>query len=91
MAYDERNCGIIRKNDKGDNPKRPDYKGSLDVDGVQYWVSGWVRKRNSDGSPFLSIKVEKKEQQNLPPSAAAAASDAAPDAGRGLDSEHLPF
>lgn len=89
MAYDERNCGTIRKNDKGDNPKRPDYKGSLDVEGVQFWVSGWVRKRKSDGSPFLSIKVEKKEQQNLPSAAAAAVPGGA---GQGESGdEPLPF
>lgn len=87
MAYDNTNTGIIKRNDKGDNPQRPDYKGSLDVDGKQYWVAGWVRKRKDDGTPFLSIKIEAKEQQ---PAAAPAASDPSapppPDGG-----EFMPF
>lgn len=66
MTYDNTNSGIISRNDKGDNPNRPDYKGSLDVEGVQYWIAGWVRKRNSDGRPFLSIRIEKKEKQAAP-------------------------
>jgi len=90
LAYDNTNTGIIKRNDKGDNPNRPDYKGSLDVEGKQYWVAGWLRRRMDDGTPFLSIKIEPKEQQNLPPSAASAAA-AAPDSGQGLDSEHFPF
>jgi hypothetical protein len=32
--YDNRLSGALFKNDKGDNPKRPDYKGSYRDDDV---------------------------------------------------------
>ena len=32
--------GVLFKNDKGDNPKRPDYRGSITVAGVDYNISG---------------------------------------------------
>jgi hypothetical protein len=59
--YDNNLSGVLFKNDKGDNEKRPDYKGSAEIEGVQYWVSAWIR----DGAKgkFMSMKYEKKEQQ----------------------------
>lgn len=59
--YDNTNTGSLFVNDKGDNDKRPDRKGSLNVAGVDYWISGWLREGN--GKKFLSLKVERKEQQ----------------------------
>lgn len=63
--FDNTNSGILTKNDKGNNPKRPDYRGSLNVDGVDYWLSGWIKKGERGklaGQTFLSLKVEAKEQ-----------------------------
>jgi len=59
--YDNNLSGVLFKNDKGDNEKRPDYKGSAEIEGVHYWVSAWIR----DGAKgkFMSMKYEKKEQQ----------------------------
>jgi hypothetical protein len=61
QQYDNNLTGVLFKNDKGDNEKRPDYKGSAEIEGVHYWVSSWIR----DGAKgkFMSMKYEKKEQQ----------------------------
>lgn len=66
MAYDKTNTGVLFKNDKGDNPKRPDRTGTIDIEGVEYRLSGWIKDRPND-APFLSLKAERKEQ---PPVAA---------------------
>ena len=42
--YDNTNTFTLNKNDKGDNPKRPDYRGKLNVDGIEFTLSGWVRE-----------------------------------------------
>ena len=42
--YDKTNTFTLNKNDKGDNPKRPDYRGKLNVDGIEFTLSGWVRE-----------------------------------------------
>lgn len=55
------NSGVLFKNDKGDNPKRPDYRGSIAVAGVDYNISGWVRESKKSGDKFLSLKVETKD------------------------------
>lgn len=58
--YDNTNRGAIFVNDKGDNPSRPDRKGSLNVAGVDYWISGWI-KQDKNGNPFMSLSVEPKQ------------------------------
>lgn len=55
------NSGVLFKNDKGDNPKRPDYRGSISVVGVDYNISGWIRESKKSGDKFLSLKVEAKD------------------------------
>ena len=75
--YDNTNSGMLFKNDKGDNEKRPDYKGSVNVGGVEYWLSGWVRVAGESskraGEKFISMKLEPKEQQPAAPARQAPA------------------
>ena len=42
--YDNTNTFVLFKNDKGDNPKRPDYAGTMNVDGIEVTLSGWVKE-----------------------------------------------
>lgn len=63
--YDNTNRGALFKNDKGDNPKRPDYRGKLDVGGVEYLISGWIME-SKKGEKFMSLKVEVKEEKPAP-------------------------
>lgn len=64
---DNTNTGSLFKNDKGDNPKRPDYRGSLNCGGVEYWVSGWIREAGPNtkraGEKFMSLSLEPKEER----------------------------
>lgn len=68
--YDNNMSGVLFKNDKGDNEKRPDYKGSAEIEGVQYWVSAWIREGQK--GKFMSMRYERKEQQASPAKAQAA-------------------
>jgi len=58
-------------NDKGDNPKRPDYRGDVILpDGTKMRLSGWIKESN--GKRFISGKVEpieQKAQESLEPQA----------------------
>lgn len=81
--YDNNLTGVLFKNDKGDNEKRPDYKGSAEIEGVQYWVSAWI-KEGAKGK-FMSMKYERKEAQADKPRSA----DPAP-AGPVTDDD-IPF
>ena len=59
--YDNKLSGALFKNDKGDNPKRPDYRGSYwDQNSVEYNVSAWM-KISAKGVTFMSFKMQVKE------------------------------
>lgn len=63
MAYEPKdNTGALFKNDKGDNPKRPDYRGDALIDGRSFKLSAWIQKSKKDGSSYMSIKIEPKDE-----------------------------
>ena len=43
QQYDNTNRFVIFKNDRNDTDTSPDYTGSLNVDGVDYWLDGWIK------------------------------------------------
>ena len=59
MEYNNTNRGSLFKNDRKDDTKFPDYKGSLNVDGVDYWLSAWI-KISKDGAKFMSLSIKNK-------------------------------
>lgn len=66
MAYEMKdNSGSLFKNDKEGKESRPDYKGSMKIEGVDYWLSAWIKK--SDGKPpWMSLSLERKDKQSPP-------------------------
>lgn len=75
MGYDNTNRGVMFKNDKT-HDAQPDYRGSIDVAGVQYWMSGWIKtsgpNSKSPGSKFLSVAIEQKDERYAKPPTPAA-------------------
>jgi hypothetical protein len=68
MAFDNKNRGSIWKNKKKEKDTHPDFTGSLDVDGVEYWVSAWKRKENAKPeAPALTFSVKPKEAKAATP------------------------
>jgi hypothetical protein len=58
MQYDNHNRGALFREEKTGADDR-DYSGQLNVDGVEYWLSGWV-KTSKKGQKFLSLSVKPK-------------------------------
>lgn len=63
MAYDNTNKGLIAKNDRKTQDSHPDITGSLNVDGKEFFINGWMKKRSSDGAPFYSLAVKPKVER----------------------------
>ena len=59
MAYDNTNTGTLGKNKRKEKDTHPDYSGKINVEGVDYWLSGWL-KEGQDGK-FFSLAVKPKE------------------------------
>jgi hypothetical protein len=65
MPYDNTNQGALFRNDEK-NPndeKERDYSGTLDVEGTEYWISGWVRTSRKTGKKYLSLSVKPKVEK----------------------------
>jgi len=60
MEYDNTNRGILFRNDKKETEKHPDFTGSIDVDGVDHYLSGWI-KQSKQGKKFFSLSVKPKD------------------------------
>ena len=73
------NSGVLFKNDKKEQEKHPDYKGSIMVDGTEYWLSAWIKEGKS--GKFMGLAVSPKDAQ--PP-----ASKPMP---KNLDDDLIPF
>ncbi|MEN9719852.1 MAG: hypothetical protein RIT13_557 [Pseudomonadota bacterium] len=74
------NSGVLFKSDKKDKPTSPDYKGNITVDGVDYWLSAWI-KEGKNGK-FMGLAVNPKEEKA--PSPKKASFD-------DMDSDSIPF
>lgn len=62
MDYDNTNRGSIWKNDRKEKETQPDFKGSINVEGTEFWVSAWKRKEGGNpNAPALSFSVTKKD------------------------------
>jgi hypothetical protein len=62
MKYEQRdNSGSTFKNDNKQKQSHPDYKGSAKINGVEYWVSTWI-KISQNGTEFLSHSFTPKQQ-----------------------------
>jgi uncharacterized protein (DUF736 family) len=61
-TFDNNNRGSIFINDRKEQDNHPDFRGSLDVEGVDYWLSAW-KKTSKDGKKFLSISIKRKEER----------------------------
>ena len=84
--YDNTNRGSIWGNDKKETEKHPDFTGSLNVDGVDYWVSAWKRKPDANPkAPALSFSIKRKDDMPVK----AAQNDV--QAAGGGDFDAIPF
>jgi uncharacterized protein (DUF736 family) len=60
MDYSNENRGVLFRNDKKESEKHPDFTGSIDVGGVDHYLSGWI-KESKQGKKFFSLSVKAKD------------------------------
>jgi hypothetical protein len=66
QPYDNTNSVSLFKNTNKEQDNHPDYSGTLNVDGTEYFVDCWMKEiRNGEraGQKFLSGKVKIKNRQ----------------------------
>ncbi len=63
MTFDNTNRGALFKNKHHERDTDADYRGSVNIDGTEYWLSAWL-KTSKAGEKYLSLSVLPK--QNIP-------------------------
>jgi hypothetical protein len=58
--YDNRDRGVLYRNENKTSENHPDYSGSVNVAGADYWLSGWLKESKKDGKKFFSLSVRPK-------------------------------
>lgn len=72
QQYDNTNKGALFKNDDKRNDKDPDYKGTVNVDGREFWISGWIRTpRDTTKKKFIGFSIKPKDDRPPAPVARA--------------------
>jgi hypothetical protein len=68
--FDNTNRGALFKNTRREKDTHPEYNGSINVDGHDYWISAWVKEGKS--GKFFSLSVKRKDGTSARPDAGAA-------------------
>lgn len=63
--FDNTNRGVLFVEESKKSEKHPDFKGSLNIDGKEYWISGW--KRMGNGKKLISIMADPKQPKSFQP------------------------
>lgn len=83
QTYDKTNTGVLFRQDKKGNPKRPGYTGIINVEGVDYRIAAWVRENSKTGT-LVSLRIER-------PKEAGEQMPAEPQATQEFESDDIPF
>jgi hypothetical protein len=58
---DNTNRGVLFKNDRKQHDKQADYKGSINVNGEDFWLDGWINESKS-GAKYMSLSIKPKKK-----------------------------
>jgi hypothetical protein len=61
------NSGALFVNDRKEKDEHPDRSGSATIDGVDYWVSGWINEIKSGdkkGDKYMALKFNRKDEKS---------------------------
>jgi len=63
--YDNTNRGVLFDNDRKESDSHPDMTGSININGVDHWFSGWWK--NGSKGEFLSLSIGKPKDARQDP------------------------
>jgi uncharacterized protein (DUF736 family) len=66
QQYNNELQGSLFKNDKKTTDSHPDYKGSAQIEGQDYWLSAWINTSKDGAKKYMKLKFEAKQAQGAP-------------------------
>ena len=65
VEYDNNMRGVLFKNKEKRSDKDPEYRGRIEVEGVENWLSAWINESQKDGIKYMSLRVNHKDQAKV--------------------------
>ena len=89
--YDNTNRGAIWRNSKKTTENHPDFTGEINVDGRDYWLSGWQKKPgDKNNAPVVKFSIKAKDEKKAQaPAADFGATEDQPSSP--IDYDDIPF
>jgi hypothetical protein len=63
------NTGALFRNERKINDNDRDYSGEININGTEYWLSGWAKQSQKTGRKYLSVTVKAKQESAKPTAA----------------------
>jgi len=67
VEYSNINTGLMARNQRRETDKHPEFTGSINIEGREFWLSAWVREGKPggklEGQRFFSLAVKPKDAQ----------------------------
>ena len=57
------NHGSLSRNKKKEKETQPTHKGSCTIEGVAYWISGYVNENRDSGEKYFKLYFEPKKTE----------------------------
>jgi hypothetical protein len=64
--YDNTDRGALFRNEDKGEERHPDYRGSINVGGTEYWLSAWIRT-SKKGTKYMSLSIKPKNADTAKP------------------------
>ena len=61
--YDNTNKGVLFPNSYKNKPNQPDVRGDLNIAGIEFKLSGWIRTKKESEEKFFSLVAERKDAE----------------------------
>lgn len=63
MAFEQKELsGALFKNKRRTQSNHPEYTGQTKINGIEYWISAWIKEK-SNGEKYFSIAYKVKDDQ----------------------------
>lgn len=66
QEFDNTNRGALFNNKRKTSDNHPDMTGKINIDGTEYWLSGWYKEMKGSGDEYMSLslgdEVEAREE-----------------------------
>lgn len=63
MTQQRDNSGVLFKNDRKDKDTHPDYTGKATVNGVDLYISAWIKSRAKGKFMSLAFNIPREKQE----------------------------